>query len=347
MKKSVKRIFQIGMPLLGLASLIFFVPWTILWLWISPLPETIQDQVDDALNFGLDGIMVYIDQSEKEPIIYSAGYRNREKKEPIHSQDYFKIASISKLYIAAAVTKLVNQEKLSLDKSLQDYLPELAGKIENSDKISLRMLVQHRSGIPNYSDHPDYPWGSPPPNDEALKFVYDKPSEFAPNEEYSYSNTNYLLIGEIIDQVLGYSHHQFIREELLEPNGLNHTFSLLGEVNSDDVVSGYFVGYEPDIKMNDFTNPGGSMVATIGDVGKFLRILNDGSLFSSKEKEIYSSLYAYEHTGLLPGYSSIAKFHPNLDAVIIQFVNTSGGDTWTITELIYNRIVKILQNQQD
>ncbi|HAH37978.1 MAG TPA: serine hydrolase, partial [Algoriphagus sp.] len=68
---------------------------------------------------------------------------------------------------------------------------------------------------------------------------------------------------------------------------------------------------------------------------------------SSEEKEIYSSLYAYEHTGLLPGYSSIAKFHPNLDAVIIQFVNTSGGDTWTITELIYNRIVKILQNQQD
>ncbi|WP_144605791.1 serine hydrolase domain-containing protein [Algoriphagus algorifonticola] len=347
MKKSVKRIFQIGMPLLGLASLIFFVPWTILWLWLSPLPETIQDQVDDAITFGLDGIMVYVDQSGKEPIIYSAGYRNRDKKEPFHSQDYFKIASISKLYLAAAVTKLVHQEKLSLDKSLQNYLPELAGKIENSGKISLRMLVQHRSGIPNFSDHPDYPWGNPPPNDEALKFVYNKPSEFTPNEEYRYSNTNYLLIGEIIDQVLGYSHHQFIREELLKPNGLDHTFSLLKEVNPDDVVSGYFVGYEPDIKMNDFTNPGGSMVATIEDVGKFLRLLNDGSLFSAKEMQIYSSLYAYEHTGLLPGYSSIAKFHPNLDTVVIQFVNTSGGDTWTITELIYNRIVKILQNQKD
>ncbi len=106
---------------------------------------------------------------------------------------------------------------------------------------------------------------------------------------------------------------------------------------------GYFVGYDPDIKGNDYIHPGGSMVATIRDVGIFLRALNDGSLFNDDEQAIYSSIYEYGHTGLLPGYSSIARYHKEIDAVVVQFVNTSGGNSWTMTEIVYNRIVKILR----
>lgn len=87
------------------------------------------------------------------------------------------------------------------------------------------------------------------------------------------------------------------------------------------------------------------MVATAEDVGIFLRALNDGSLLNADEQAIYSSVYVYEHTGLLPGYSSIAKYYKDTDTVVVLFVNTSGGDTWGIIEIVYNRIIKILQKQ--
>jgi hypothetical protein len=77
----------------------------------------------------------------------------------------------------------------------------------------------------------------------------------------------------------------------------------------------------------------------------FLRALNDGSLLTADEQTIYSSIYEYEHTGLLPGYSSIAHYYKDMDTVVIQFVNTSGGNSWMITEIIYNRIIKILRKQ--
>jgi hypothetical protein len=87
------------------------------------------------------------------------------------------------------------------------------------------------------------------------------------------------------------------------------------------------------------------MVATAEDTGIFLRALNDGSLFNDDEQAVYSSIYEYEHTGLLAGYSSIARYHEDIDAVVIQFVNTSGGHSWLTTEVVYNRIVEILRKQ--
>jgi len=153
------------------------------------------------------------------------------------------------------------------------------------------------------------------------------------------------LIGEILDKTLGYSHHQYIRKEILIPNNLNNTYSLLSEVDGNKVMSGYTVGYDGDLKYYDFINPSGSMVATAEDVGTFLRALNDGSLLNDDEQTIYSSIYEYEHTGLLPGYSSIARYHKDIDAVVIQFVNTSGGYTWNLSEIVYNRIVKILRSK--
>ena len=206
------------------------------------------------------------------------------------------------------------------------------------------MMLQHRSGIPDFIDHPDFPWSEPPLGiEDALEIVLDLPADFSPGKKYRYSNTNYLLIGEILDNVLGYSHHQYIKREILLPLNLHHTYSLLSEVNMDEVMSGYFVGYDPDIRENDYQIPGGSMVATARDVGVFLRALIDGSLLNREEKAVYSSIYQYGHTGELPGYQSIARYHEELDAVVIQFINTSGGNSWSKSESVYRRIIRILE----
>ena len=341
-KKQILRIVFIIASITSLA----FVPWILVKAWILPLPDTVQEQVNEAIGHGLDGVIVYVNQSGKPPELFAAGWHNRENEIPADPKALFKIGSISKLYIAVATAKLVKDHRLSLDKTLADYLPELKGRIANTDKITLRLMVQHRSGIPNFTDTPGYWEDISRDNRETLDLVLNKPADFEPDKKYSYSNTNYLLIGEILDKTLGYSHHQYIRKEILIPHELNNTYSLLSEVDLNDVMSGYYVGYDDDIKYNDFINPAGSMVATAEDAGIFLRALNDGSVFNEGEQEIYSSIYVYEHTGLLPGYSSIAKYHKDIDAVVIQFVNTGGGYSWNLSEIVYSRIVNILKRQK-
>lgn len=341
-KKRIERILRIVLPIATIISM-FFVPWILVRAWLAPLPDTVQEQVNEAIGLGFDGMIVYVDQSGKEPAFYAAGWKNRENKIPADPHSLFKIASIGKLYDAVAITKLVNDKRLSLDKTLADYFPELVGRIENAEKITLRMMVQHRSGIPNLTDTANF-WTNPPENNrEALERVLDLPANFEPGEDYEYSNTNYLLISEIIERVLGYSKFQYIKEEILTSLGLKNTFGSIRDVNMEDVMSGYYVGIEDDIKTADY----GSMIATAEDVGIFLRALNDGSLFDEGEQEIYSSIYEYNHTGLIPGYQSIAKYHQDIDTVVIQFVNTTNFDgyTWNLSEIVYNRIIRILHRE--
>ena len=341
-----KRLLRISIAIVAIICTVVFTPWDVLRVWAAPLPNTIQEQVNNAIGRRLDGIIVYVDKKGREPEFYSAGWKNKENKVPADPHALFKIASISKLYIAAATAKLVSNKSLSLDKTLAEYLPELAGRIENADQITLRMLLQHRSDIPNFTDDPRFPWFKPSTNsNEILNLVLDKPADFKPGSRYSYSNTNYLLIGNILDKTLGYSHRQYIKKEILDPLGLTHTYGLLSEVDLKEVVSRYISDYNGDLKALDYVNPGGSMVATAQDVGIFLRALNDGTLLNHDEQAIYSSIYVYEHTGLLPGYQSIARYHKDIDTVVILFMNTSGGDSWTKIEIIYNRIIRILRRQ--
>ena len=323
---------------------LFFVPWPIVWAWMQPLPATVQQQVNAALDHKFDGIIVYINQAGKQPEFYVAGWHDRENEIPADAKALFKIASIGKLYDAVAIAKLVQSRQLSLDKTVADYFPEVADRIENAEAITLRMLVKHRSGIPNYTDTPGF-WVDPPQSsDETLALVLDLPANFEPDKKYQYSNTNYLLIAMLIEKVTGASKFQYIKEVVLSPLGLHNTYGSIHEVNMDQLMSGYYAGIDEDIKTADY----GSMVATAEDVGIFLRSLNDGSLFATGEQEIYSSIYGYDHTGLIPGYQSIAKYYPDMDAVVIQFVNTTDFDgyNWNLSEIVYNRIVKILRKRE-
>ena len=129
----------------------------------------------------------------------------------------------------------------------------------------------------------------------------------------------------------------------MAPLNLNRTFGSLSEVNLEELTSGYYTEYDGDIKTLNFVSPSGSMVSTAEDVGIFLRALNTGALFNDAEQAIYTSIYVYEHTGLLPGYSSIARYYKDIDTVVIQFVNTNGGNSWTMTEIVYSQIVRILR----
>ena len=343
MKSKLKLVIRI-LLFLGTVISLYFVPWPIVIAWIKPLPNNIQEQVDKAAEYGFEGIVVCVNKTGNKCEFYTSGYKNRENKIPADPNSFFKIASVGKLYDAVAVAKLVRDGKLSLDKTLSDYLPELKGRIEYADKITLRMLVMHRSGIPNFTGTYMY-WAAPKETeDEQLALILDKPANFKPGEDYEYSNTNYLLLGRIMTRVLGYDKFQYIQNEILNPLNLKHTFGSIHEVNIDDVMSGYYVGYDVDLKTDNI----GSILATAEDLSIFIRALNDGSVFrDKKEQEIYTSIYKYEHTGLIPGYQTIAKYHKDIDAVVIQFTNTVNfeGYNWNMSEIMYNKIVKIVRKK--
>lgn len=344
MKKSKSKQFVHMLLFLGTVISLYFVPWPIVFAWIMPLPNSVQEQVHAASDYGFDGIVVCVNKTGNKSEFYTSGYKNRENRTPSNPHSLFKIASVGKLYTAVAVTKLISDGKLSLDNTLSTYLPELKNRIEYSDEITLKMLVMHRSGIPNFTDTYMY-WAAPKVNeDEQLALIFDKPANFKPDEQYEYSNTNYLLLGRIMNRVLGYDSFQYIQEEILNPLNLQHTFGSIHDVNIEDVMSGYYIGYDRDLK----TDYVGSLLATAEDLSKFIRALNDGSVFRDKrEQEIYASIYKFEHTGLIPGYQTIAKYHQNLDAVVIQFTNTVNFDgyNWNMSEVMYNRVIQILKNK--
>ena len=296
-----KKIVRITLLVASITSL-YFVPWLLVKAWVLPLPNSIQEQADEAIGHGFDGVIVYVDQAGKLPQHYASGWHNRETKVPAKPNALFKIASINKLYVAVAVTKLVSSGHLSLDSTLADYLPALVGRIENADKITLKLMIQHKSGIPNFTNAPNF-WMKPTESyEESLALILDQPANFEPDKDYEYSNTNYLLITKIMDEALGYGNFKYIQNEILKPLDLNNTFASLRDVNMEDVMSGYHVEHPFDLKADEH-----GMVATANDVGTFLRALNDGSVFGPGEQEIYSSIYKYEHSGWVPGYQSFAE----------------------------------------
>lgn len=317
-------------------SIYLFAPWEYVLYYLKPLPSSVTKEVESAANQHIDGIIVYAHKGGEKPRFYAGGWHDRDKKIPAYSDALFKIASIAKLYDASAVAKLAAVGLLDLEKSLADYFPDLKSRIQYADEITLRMMVQHRSGIPNFTDQEGFDWGSS--SLDVMSLLMDKPADFKPGTDYAYSNSNYLLLQKIMTKQLGYPYTQYIKQDMLAPLGINQTYFSVNEVDQQRLMSGYHVGFDQDFKSLDQ-----GYVATIHDVGVFLRALNDGALFTDEEAEIYSNLYEYNHTGWVLGHSSIARYHPEIDTVLIQLTSTTGDDTVMLTSIIYNRILDILK----
>lgn len=340
---NIKKLFVTIMIIASLGSIIFFVPWSMILNTIKPLPDTIQVELDN--NDFFEGTIVYV-SNEQGNQTYAGGYHNRDAKTLAKPDDLFKIASITKLYIATAATMLIEEDILDLDEPLSEMLPEYKDKIENSESITLRNMIMHRSGLPNYTDH-NFDWGNPPSaNEDCLELVLGMSPEFKPDTRYQYSNTNYLLLGMIMDKVLEQGYQEYIDENILRPLKLINTYHTMDDIDTNRLMSGYVKGYQPDIKFNDFRSPAGSMVATAEDVGIFLRALNEGTLMTPSQQTIYKSIYNFEHTGFLPGYQSIARYDYESNTYIVVFGNTSEGSKWSDIEILYDRILKISKKNQ-
>ncbi|MCW8876539.1 MAG: beta-lactamase family protein [Kangiellaceae bacterium] len=302
-------------------------------------PLTIQDILDNGVSQGIDGILVYVEKTGESPLSFASGLQNRTNTVAASPEALFKIASISKLFIAVASVKLIREGLINPDDTLAYWLPDISIRIANSQSITIQNLLQHRSGVPDFDSQVGFSWQDSHTNiDNTLEFVLGLPADFAPDTRFEYSNTNYLLIGKILDTALGYSHQQYIRDNILLALDMTNSYSLLSEVDLNLMSRGYWIGQ--DRLQQDYVIPGGSMISTVEDIGVFIRGLATGTLLSSEEKMIYDQFFpSYAHSGWLPGYQSIARYHANIDTVIVQFVNTTGDNSESISSNTYEQLV--------
>ncbi len=152
------------------------------------------------------------------------GYTDLEKTRPTTTETTYKIASITKAHVASMVLKLEEEGKLSLEDPLYKWLPDYPNK-EDAQKIKIRHLISHTSGIPDYINIVDSLFletGNPPNKDTYYNFVKDRPLLFDPDSGWSYSNTGFVLTAMIIEKATGSSYENEIQRIIADPMNFKH-----------------------------------------------------------------------------------------------------------------------------
>ncbi len=165
--------------------------------------------------------------SFKGEVIYTnaLGYANRSKKTPITTQTIFQIGSMSKQFTAIAILQLASKGILNLNDDVTKFYPNFPYK-----GINIRMLLTHRSGLPNYvyqfEELKNIDKHKLLNNQEMIYWlIKNKPkAEFKPNTRYKYSNTGYALLAAIIEKATGMPYATYIKEHIFKPLGMNHSF---------------------------------------------------------------------------------------------------------------------------
>ncbi len=207
--------------------------------------------------------------------------------------DRFRAGSIAKSFVSVVVLQLAEGGRLSLDASLPEVLPTgVVGRFPNAAGISVRMLLSHRSGIPEWLTPAVYDVIARDPAkvwkpSEFLDLAAAQPPVFAPGTGYSYSNTNYTLLGLIIERLTGQSWRHEVTRGVIDPLGLTRTY--LPAPGHRSLRGPYAHGYgEFNGRRIDLTGVdpsmagaagGGALVTTVEDLARFLTALLDGRLF--------------------------------------------------------------------
>ncbi|MFG1790612.1 serine hydrolase domain-containing protein [Nocardia sp. NPDC049149] len=237
----------------------------------------------------IPGAQLVITEQGRE-IRLTSGVGNLATGAPFPETAQVRIASITKSFVAATVLLLVAEQRVELDAPVQRYLPGLVhGPGGDGNAITVRNLLQHTSGIPDYLDTLDISTEAalrnPRPVEELLRLGLDQPSLFAPGTAYSYSNINYLLAGELIKRVTGRSLRDEVTSRVIEPRGLADTY--WPDFPREQVIRGphphgYALFGGKRVDLDDF-DPAwgladGAMVSTPADLNRHFMSLLSGRI---------------------------------------------------------------------
>lgn len=253
---------------------------------------------------GIPGVALRVERAGELLYAGAAGVSNLERRTPMKATDRFRIYSITKTFTATVVLQLVDEGVVSLDDTVTDWLDDPAvASIPNVDRVTLRQLLTHTSGIYDFCDDTDSPfwddaflgpdadWAQVWTIPELLAYAAGSAHApyFAPGEGVAYSNTGYLLLGLIVEAATGHPFSDELRGRILEPLGLRDTS--LGE--GADLPAGTVDGYQLlDGELVDVSAinlswvwTAGGIVSTTADLARFERAVFDGELVSPESRK--------------------------------------------------------------
>lgn len=209
------------------------------------LREQLQTAADDAVKDGLPGVSLHV-QKNGEHISVVSGVLNQESQEPVTESTLFHAASIGKTFTATMILRLVSSGYLQLDDPIDLWLdPSMSAMIMNADRITIRHLLSHTSGIPDYVidasfsvDFLETPGKTWSPT-EILEYTGNLQSTFEPGADYEYSNTNTVLLGVIAERITGVPIGAALRQWVFEPAGLQRTFGVFENHGQTELSRGY------------------------------------------------------------------------------------------------------------
>jgi D-alanyl-D-alanine carboxypeptidase len=302
---------------------------------LNLFPATAQSNLDrEALQAIVDTIpgnhvtsVIYRVQKGDDVEYFSAGVGDVETGEPVSIDGHFRIGSVSKPFLAVAVLQLHARGLLDIDQTVQHYLPDLLP--ESYAPVTLRNLLQHTSGIPDYelalgfgdaefiAQNVDYEWNSV----EIVAEFVQQPQEFTPGEKMSYSNTGYLILSMVVEEVTGEHYSQAIRKGILEPLELENTvIPGLDKSMPEPFNHGYIalnreegrVLFDISESSQSYAGAAGDMISTLDDLHVFFQALLDGQLLPESvmddmltpAKGLELSVPGSNNGQAIPGFSS-------------------------------------------
>ena len=290
------------------------------------------------------------------------GYKNAVTRELNDANTIFQIGSITKQFTSALILRLQENKKLSIHDKLSKYFPALPF----ADKVSIENLLSHTSGIYNYTNDGDFMKTEavkPATHDKLLALFKDKPLEFEPGSKFSYSNSNYILLGFIIEKVSGKPYEQMVHEMIFAPLHMDHSGFNFTSLHAADKATGYFAlsksgSTAAGIVDSSVSYAAGAIYTTAGDLYKWDRALYTENIINkSSLKDAYTirkdkyglgwsidSAYGkqvYQHGGGIFGFTSFIFRSPEENICILLLDNEGDGTL----EQIAGGINAILHNK--
>lgn len=283
------------------------------------------------------------------------GFRNAADELMSDTDTRYRIGSISKMFTAVLTFQAVEAGKISLSSTLEKHFPE----VPNASEITVAMLLHHNSGVFSITSLPDYlEWSD---EEQSRRKLYgriiDKDPEFAPGEQHEYSNSNYILLTWLLEDLYKTSFAALLQNQIIKPLGLKNTY--LGEeldLINHECYSYKYAGSWLQEQVTDMSVPlgAGAVVSTPSDLTLFIRGLFQDRLIQHKHLEAMMDFqegygmgmfrykigeqYAYGHTGGIDGFSSFLGYLPETDVAVALTSNGTRFDNMKIVEASFKAV---------
>jgi len=302
--------------------------------------------------------------SKDGKIIYTkvVGYSDVENNVKADENTKYRIGSISKTFTSVLILKAVENKNLSLNQTIDNYFPN----IKNAEKITIKHLLNHRSGIHNFTNDKDYlSWYTMPKTEkEMVEIIAKAGSDFQPDTKAEYSNSNYVLLSYILEKTFKKSYAELLDVYIVQPVGLTDTY-FGSKINPDkkECKSYTFLGTWNVQPETDTSVPlgAGGIISTPIDLVRFSDALFGGKIIKPESLEIMKTMedhygiglfqfpfydkLCYDHTGGIDGFSSVFSYSydGNISYALISNGTNFNNDSIAITVLsaVYDKPYEI------